>query len=239
MNDVTTLVLRARTDIAEATMGQLLATYNALTGKSLKKFENKEIAQRRVDMAMMAAQDADAHLGVPKGANGEVKTAEELTAKAAEVGQPAPQMNDEAPKFAEGSLAAELAKKGAAAPVVTRRPRAEPKKAEPRADGAPRRSVGRVALVLPAPTDRKVRDTSARGALLARMNVVLAEQAEDEAEMDAATRYSVAAEDLNKHFGADQRGHIQKLVDLGFLTIVAPLERKVPAPKAKPDQPAT
>lgn len=228
MNDVSTFVLRARSDIAEATMAQLLATYNALTGKSLKKFENKEIAQRRVDMAMMAAQDADAHLGVPKGANGEVKTAEELTAKAAEVGQPAPQMNDEAPKedtpkFPEGSLAAELAKKGAAAPAVTRQPKAPAPPKRTRAEGEKQASIGRVAFVLPAPTDRKVRETSARGILMARMNVVLAED-------PAATDVDVAA--LSEHLGADQRSHIQKLVNLGFLRITASAPKKPPAPRA-------
>ena len=59
-------ILTEQNQIEEADMASLVETYNSLTGKSIKKFETREIGKRRVEMAMLAAKDADAHTGIPK-----------------------------------------------------------------------------------------------------------------------------------------------------------------------------
>lgn len=94
MNTVT--ILRDAKQIAAAPTAQLVATYNALTGKAIKKFENRAIAERKVEMALLSAQDAAAHTGVPANTAPRPLTFAELAeAKAA--------------KFRPGSLAEKLA----------------------------------------------------------------------------------------------------------------------------------
>lgn len=206
MTDTTTLILRDRNAIPEATMPQLLATYKALTGAAPKKFENISIARRRVEMAMMAAQDADAHLGVAKGANGEVKTVEELTVKAEEAGVEAPNMDPDKPvTFPEGSLAAKLQNVAGVQTPIVPRPRATAKPKTPREPGAPRAG----ALLFVKATGEgssKVRTTSARGAVYAKLL---------EAKNEDGTFKPVAVKFLDDHFQSKQAGHLQKLIALG------------------------
>jgi len=61
-------IITQQSDIAEATTEDLVATYNALTGKSIKKFETRAVAEVRVANAMLASADRVGHAGVPKGA---------------------------------------------------------------------------------------------------------------------------------------------------------------------------
>lgn len=66
-------------DIADATTEDLVHTYNELEGKSIKKFESREVAERRVANAILAATDRAGHRGVkvgetPKVANGKAST---------------------------------------------------------------------------------------------------------------------------------------------------------------------
>jgi hypothetical protein len=71
-------ILRKQSDIHDADMADLLETYNALTGNAVERFESRAIAERRTEMAMLAARDAAGHAGVPKGVEPEVKTMDEL-----------------------------------------------------------------------------------------------------------------------------------------------------------------
>lgn len=71
-------ILRNPNYIATAEMADLLETYNALTGNAVERFESRAIAERRTEMAMLAARDAAGHAGVPKGVEPEVKTVAEL-----------------------------------------------------------------------------------------------------------------------------------------------------------------
>jgi len=91
------MIIREQKQIADASPADLVETYNALTGKAIKKFETRAVGERRVEMAMLAAINADGQTGVPKGANGKVKTAEELAVKAKDKGLPAPDLDPDAP----------------------------------------------------------------------------------------------------------------------------------------------
>lgn len=55
-------------DIASASTAQLVATYNALTGKSIKKFETRAIGESKVAMAILASEHEAGKAGVAKGA---------------------------------------------------------------------------------------------------------------------------------------------------------------------------
>jgi len=215
MNDIT--ILRSPDELPEATMAQLVATYNALTGRtpegegtlrSISKFESREVGKRRVEKLMMAAKDADAQLGVPKGASGEVKTAEELKAKAEQKGKPTPNTNEPgAITFPDGTLANKLQQEADnAGGPITPRPRAAPVKRDPNAPRAPR--VGKVTAVRIGQGTSKVRADSARGIILDAMSTLT----------KGATDKAIDLETLSKHCdGMDVRGPVQKLIEVGHL----------------------
>ena len=71
-------ILRNQADISTADMADLIETYNALTGNAVEQFQSRAIAERRTEMAMLAAKDAAGHAGVPKGVEPQVKTMAEL-----------------------------------------------------------------------------------------------------------------------------------------------------------------
>jgi hypothetical protein len=71
-------ILRNPNALAAASMEDLIETYNALTGNAVEQFQSRAIAERRTEMAMLAAKDAAGHAGVPKGIDPEVKTMAEL-----------------------------------------------------------------------------------------------------------------------------------------------------------------
>jgi len=72
-------IIRTPAQIPGATLECLLLSYNELTGRPIKRFADRATAERRLEMAMLAAQDATAHAGVPKGTTVIVpKTAAEL-----------------------------------------------------------------------------------------------------------------------------------------------------------------
>lgn len=74
-------IIRNQSDIAEASTADLVETYNALVGKSIKKFENRSIAEARTRMAILAAENAAGHAGVTKGECPAAKTVAEIAAK--------------------------------------------------------------------------------------------------------------------------------------------------------------
>lgn len=80
-----TKIIRTQAEIPEADTPTLLATYNAMTGKSVKKFASRAAAETQTAMAILAAEDAAAHLGVSKGGKPRAMTAEEVAAKLAAI----------------------------------------------------------------------------------------------------------------------------------------------------------
>ena len=197
-------ILRSVSEIAAADNATLLATYNALTGKQTKKFASREAAQRQVETAMMAAKDADGHLGVPKGQDGEVKTFAELVEKAADRGQAAPTVADDesdapaSPVFPFGSMADQLQKSAAAKSVIVPR-----EKKAPAAPGAARVVASHV-MAMPSVGTSTVRSTSQRGAIL---QYILTSRNSD------GDRTPVAITSLDDHFQQNTKGYVQKLCE--------------------------
>ena len=117
-------ILRSPAKIAEATTADLIATYNALTGKSIKKFSTRAAGEHQVEMAMLAAKDMDGHTGVPKNSDGKVITLEEAIVKAEARGMTiTPPDGDEPARlsFVPGSLADQLDRASIhTAPIVPR-----------------------------------------------------------------------------------------------------------------------
>ena len=128
--------------IADADTADLVHTYNTLEGKSIKKFETRETGERRVAMAILAAENRAGHKGVkaneaPKAVDGLVgddKAPQSVATKA--MG---------APKASNGKNAKAPAPKASKAPKV-------------KAPKAPRASK-----VLKAPTGIKVLTITAAG----------------------------------------------------------------------------
>lgn len=258
-------ILRSVSQIEEAPAGDLVATFNALTGRSIKKFENATIAKRKVEAAMMASIAADEKLGVAKGASGEVKTLQELSAKAAEKGlvnvnplelpdTPIPETGepgsdqpgdigdnvDPGPiEFAPGSMAAQLVAVGAKTAPITKRERkaaTEPK--------TPRVTI--VAARLTGGGRGKGQPGSARTAVLERIRAVVAAKTEANAVEGAEQQPLVATiAELEAHLQYPVKGHIQKLVALGFVVAVDAAGKDIeggipaaPAPAPAPEAPS-
>lgn len=86
-------LLRTVAELADASGPDLVYTLNALTGQEVKRFKSPAAGRRRVEAAMMAAIDADAKLGVPKGQEPQVRTLAELEEKARSKGRECPDMH--------------------------------------------------------------------------------------------------------------------------------------------------
>jgi hypothetical protein len=75
-------IIRDQSKIADASTADILRSYNALTGENVARFSTRTAGERRLAMAILAAQDRTAHAGVPFGtAKIEPKTSEELTGR--------------------------------------------------------------------------------------------------------------------------------------------------------------
>lgn len=183
-------IIRTQEAIATATAAQLVATYNALAGKEIKKFETRAIAEARVRMAILSAQDAAGHAGVPKGSKPEAATTQELAAKAA---------------YPYGSMRAKLhAEIEKQAPITPR-----PKKADMPTDkqSAPRTTIMHVRATLAGTS--KCQTGSIRAAVLAYVQ---------ERTQRPDTTVSVA--ELDAHFGHSTRGYLQKLLEKNHIIAV-------------------
>lgn len=144
-------ILRDQSAVGNATTADLVATYNALTGKSIKKFETRSIAESRVRMAIMSAQDAAGHAGVPKDTKPVAETVAELAARAP---------NPYPPETLSAKLHEEVE---ARKPVVPR-----PKKADAPAESTSTRTVITAVRATFAGTS-KVQADSNRAAVLAEV----------------------------------------------------------------------
>lgn len=213
------------------TMADLVVTYNHLTGKAIKKFESIATGMRRVEMCMLAAKDNDAHTGVPKGTEGQVKGADEIEQKAEDKGVEQPAKpdadvtidDDGKPSFALGTMAAQLQQQADAKPPITPRERKTP--ATPTTPKAPA-----ITHVVPTFTGKgKGQPGSQRTAVLNKIELIR------RSELRAAS-----IEELDKHFDGSVRGYIQKLIILEKARVATPEEiadagKLPPAPEPTPE----
>lgn len=177
-------VIRKAADIAAASSADLVETYNALTGSSIKKFETRKIAERRVEMALLAATDAAGHAGVAPNTAPVPATVEELAEKAA------------SNPYKEGTMSHSLHEAcEKAAPIVPR-----PKKAEAvKAGAAPAAAPRKFSFVRPTfAGTSKVQANSNRAAVLACVNT---------------HPEGVTVEALDAYFCYATRGYLQKLIE--------------------------
>lgn len=217
---MTTNIIRNVADIASASTADLVATYNALTGNTVERFSSRAIAERRAEMAIMAAADAAGHLGVPKGSEPVAMTKDELAAAAPVVQEPAavaqepvqePSKTDEgtvAPDngenpFQPGTLAHSLwvATNSVEANKVVRVKKEPKPKSEP---SKPRNKE----LVVKATFAglSKIQASSKRAAVLKAV-----QEAQDA---------TMTVEALDAAIGEPTRGYIQKLVEMKHLEVL-------------------
>lgn len=190
-------VLRTQQDVIACTdMATLVATYNALTGKSVKRFESLDVGRTRTCNAILIAQDAAGHAGVPKGTKPTALTQDELAAKKA-----APETE---PKESEGSMdkktKAPAAKKQRKAPAAKKPAR---KVAAPSAKTGRRAVYNRVKFTEPD-VPRRPQEGSQRHKVL-----------------EALKKRKVANIDkLSEDVGFNARSFVHKLVGQGWAEVV-------------------
>jgi hypothetical protein len=185
-------IIRTQNEIADASTAVLVATYNALTGKSIKKFSSRGAGESQVANAIMAAQDRAGHLGVPKGAAPVAITVAEESAK-----------NDAG---ATQAPAAVSPPKSLRAKLALAAGDASPHKSKPKAERAERKSGTLVAVV---PTGRGTSKLQAASDRAAVFNYIVS--------MHAKTGAPVTIAALDKHFDRDTRGFVGKLLEKSHL----------------------
>lgn len=132
-------IIRDRNAVSEASTADLVETYNAMTGKDIKKFSSRAAAENQTSNAIMLGEDRAAKLGVRPGAKIVAMTVAEGEAKAAAKARGATETQPEAPNATEGKgkpaggLRERLAARAGDAPPNKPRPRPEKK-----ADGVER-----------------------------------------------------------------------------------------------------
>lgn len=186
-------IIRDQKDIAAASTADLVETYNAMTGTSIKKFENRAIGERRVAMALLSATDSAAHAGVPKGEHAAPKTVDELAAAT----------------YPAGSMRAKLQEEIAQQQPIAPRPR--------KADDttAPKRQIITHVRATLTGTSR-CQEGSIRAGVLAFIQGCKTKDGSQRV-VSVAEVDQVA---LSEHGQASSRGYIQKLVEKGHLEIV-------------------
>jgi hypothetical protein len=165
-------IIRSQDQIAAASTKDLVETYNALTGKSIKKFESRGVAESKVANAILGAEFDSGKAGVSKGEKPAAKTKSELKFKANSLGA---QLQAASKATSEKSAAAKAAPKAPSA----RRPKNQPEAV--------------TITLLPEPANRKLQAESNRAKIVAllkkrsgtlRLDKLHAAMAE---EMDVAT----------------------------------------------------
>lgn len=199
-----TEIIRSQSQIADATTAQLVATYNALTGKSIKKFEMRSIAEARVRMAIMSAEDAAGHAGVPKDTKPVAATKDELHAKD-ELRAPSVEKIEPAPQAPTTPLRAKLQAAIDAQPKITPRPK---KSDTPKEQHVARQVIMRVRATFAGTS--KCNAGSIRAAVLAKI--------QERTVTQGGPTISVA--ELDKHFGHSTRGYLQKLLEKSHIEVV-------------------
>lgn len=195
-------LLKNQDETVDAKMADLVETYNTLTGKSIKKFESIEVGRARVCNAMLVAQDAAGHAGVPKGTD-----PAKLEMPAIVAGTTKPQPTEKEPEMATtkkkpAAKKAAPAKKTKPTPKAAKKP--TPKASKPAAKASGRVVYTRVRLSEPA-TPRRPQANSKRSVVLAALR----------------KRKEATLDQLSTDVGFDVRAYMHKLVEVGWAEIVS------------------
>ena len=141
-------IIRDRAALSTASLDDLNHTYRALKGDpGFKGFSTRAAAEVQVGMAIMSAQDAAGHAGIPKGSQPPVLTAAELAAKTN--------------PYKEGTLSHKLHEEIATQQPIVPRPKAEDK---PVSERSKRLVINRVMATLAG--DSKPQTGSVRNQVL-------------------------------------------------------------------------
>lgn len=186
------MILRSQDEVAEAKMADLVETYNAMTGKAIKKFESIEIGRVRVNNALLAAENAAGHAGVNKHEVPKPLTVEELKAKKGD--QPATNEADDASSTDQESTMS--ASKRAVKRTAT-------KAARPKAKKEAREVYSKVKFTEPD-TTRRPQEGSMRTKVLNALK----------------KRRSATIEQLSEDVKFDARPFVHKLVGQGWAEVV-------------------
>lgn len=192
-------LLKNQDETVDAKMADLVETYNALTGKSIKKFESVEIGRVRVCNAMLVAQDSAAQAGVAKGT-----TPSKLQMDTIVAGTTKPKPTEKEPEVATKKTpkAKPAAKKAGATPAAAKK--SAVKASKPAAKAGGRAVYTRVRLAEPA-TLRRPQESSKRTVVLNALR----------------KRKEATLEQLSADCGFDVRSFMHKLVEVGWAEIVA------------------
>lgn len=210
-----TQIIREQKEISGASTAVLIATYNALTGKNIKKFYSRAAGESQVSNAILGAKDAAGKLGVPKGTNGSTLTAKELAAAKSGAGSKPEAAKAEAPKAkapGKPSLRAKLAAKAGTAEPNKGKPKVVRKATE---DGS--RAPRLLAVTFSAnPSGARLNTGSIRSEIAAWMNKRI-ERAKEKGEEKPE---QVSVDDVIKKFGPQGRQALQKMIMLGHLDAI-------------------
>jgi hypothetical protein len=211
-------ILRNRKEItSETPTADLLETYNAMTGKEIKKFSSRAAAESQTAAAIMAAEDASGKLGVKKGQKPVAMTFAEL--EAARAAKASGAESQQAAKSASGataepkakatpkpapkatSLRASLAGKAQAAPNAPR-----PKSVK-KAEGEGRAPKVCYVELVKGGGRSKMQEGSQRRAVFEKICAMKSE----------SPKSPVNVDDVQEKFHSPVRGHILKLIFEGHL----------------------
>jgi hypothetical protein len=213
-------IIRTRKEVPAASTADLLESYNAYTGKSIKKFSSREAAETQASNAIMSAEDAAGKLGVKKGAKPVAMTLAELDAARAAKAMGADVLSKPTgsaqvatkPEPKGKSLRESLKAKAVGEP---NKGKPAPPKKEPGAGRAPK--VEWVKLV--AGGRSKMQAGSQRKGVY---DAIVGAAAKSKSRDADGTTPIVNVEALQEDFHIPIRGHILKLVFEGHIAAVEP-----------------
>lgn len=215
-------IIRHRKDVPTASTADLLESYNAYTGKSIKKFSSREAAETQTSNAIMAAEDAAGKLGVKKGAKPVAMTAAELDAARAAKAMGAEVLSKPTgsaqaatkPEPKGKSLREKLSAKAVGEP---NKGKAKPQKKEPGAGRAPK--VTHVKL-LPDGRSKMQAGSQRRGVY----DAIVGAAAKSKIRAADGVTPLVNVDALQDDFHSPIRGHILKLIFEGRIAAEEPAQ---------------
>ena len=201
-------ILRKQNDVEEAKMADLVETYNALTGKAIKKFETIEIGRTRTRMAILAAEAAAGKAGVAKHEKPTAKTVEELGSAAASSAEAKPEVQAADPAADQPKEANMATKKTAAAKKAAAKKapakKAPAKKAATKKSTAPRHMVYSKVKYTKPDVERRPQEGSMRTKVLHALE----------------KRKVATIEQLSEDVKFNARSFVHKLVGQGWAAVV-------------------
>lgn len=204
------MILTNQSQVAEADMSSLIATYRHYTGRFSVRFTSRSIAERRVVDAIMSSADLRGHLGVPKDTKPQPTAMTDLITLAEETGRDSPttlakeglpgsqagvETDPSANPYPPGSLAARLWARAEGLPEAPEPPK-PPR--QPLSDRRPRNAGANWIRVASGTPTAKLMQGSTRAAVFRFI----------ESCVGAGTTYAV----LIEQFGPAARDCVNKLI---------------------------